>query len=76
MTCPFLEEVMMVYCRAYPVRKLVPKHGITTDSPCMCEGYAGCPFFKEIMARLEAYAGETPEVMRGEGWPARREAVS
>lgn len=53
LTCPFLEEILMVYCRAYPVRKLVPKHQVTTGSPCMGEGYMGCPFFKEIMARLE-----------------------
>lgn len=50
--CPFLREVVMVYCRAYPVRKLIPKHQITSGSLCMGEGYMVCPFFKEIMARL------------------------
>ena len=24
MTCPYLKEVSMVFCRAYPVKKLVP----------------------------------------------------
>ena len=24
MTCPYLKEVTMVFCRAYPVKKLVP----------------------------------------------------
>ncbi|MBI3989475.1 MAG: hypothetical protein HY347_07640 [candidate division NC10 bacterium] len=66
MTCPFLEEIVMVYCRAYPVRKLVPKHQITTGNPCAGEGYMNCPFFKEIMARLESASGEEPEVIKRE----------
>ena len=76
MTCPFLEEIAMVYCRAYPVRKLVPKHGVTTECSCMSEGYRGCFFFKEIMARLESSADEEPELSREESWPGRKEAVS
>jgi hypothetical protein len=76
MMCPFLEETVMVYCRAYPVRKLVPKYAITTESACMCEGYVGCPLFKEIMARLESSAPEEPKVIREEGRPVRRETIS
>lgn len=68
MACPFLEEIVMVYCRAYPVRKLVPKHQITTGGPCMGEGYMDCPFFKEIVARLASASGEEPEAIRGETW--------
>jgi hypothetical protein len=66
MPCPFLEEIVMVYCRAYPVRKLVPKHQITTTSPCTGEGYTQCSLFKEIMARLEAASGERPGLIRRE----------
>jgi hypothetical protein len=76
MMCPFLEEIVMVYCRAYPVRKLVPKYAITTESACMCEGYVGCPLFKEIMARLAPSAHEKPQMLKGEGGPVRREALS
>ena len=53
MPCPFLEEILMVYCRAYPVRKLIHSHKMTTASPCMAEGYRQCPFFQEHMADLE-----------------------
>lgn len=53
MHCPFLEEISMVYCRAYPVKKLIPRHMVTTTSPCMGKGYQSCPFFLEIVARQE-----------------------
>ena len=49
--CPFLEEMLMQYCRAYPVRKLVPKHRISSRSLCADEGHERCPFFNEIMAQ-------------------------
>lgn len=70
--CPFLEEIVMVYCRAYPIRKLIPRDRITTGSPCMVNGYMGCPFFKEIMARLESASGSSPEAT---GKEARREVA-
>lgn len=66
MPCPFLEEIVMVYCRAYPVRKLVPKHQVTTRSPCTGEGYRECPFFKEITVRLASASGKEPEAIGGE----------
>jgi hypothetical protein len=52
MSCPYLEEIMMVFCRAYPVKKLVPRARITTASPCLGEGFESCPFFREVCARM------------------------
>jgi hypothetical protein len=66
MPCPFLEEIVMVYCEAYPVRKLVPKHQITTESLCAGDGYKACPFFKEISARLESASLKGAGVIEGE----------
>lgn len=60
MTCPFLEEILMAYCRAYPIRKPVPKHQITTASPCMGEGYAQCPIFRELLVKFQAVASQDP----------------
>ena len=48
MSCPYLEEVMMVFCRAYPVKKLVPRARITTSSPCVGGSFERCPFFREV----------------------------
>lgn len=68
MPCPFLEEIAMVYCRAYPVRKLIPRHMMTTASPCMGEGYQGCPFFQEHVAGLEsALPKEGEAIWKGRG---------
>lgn len=55
MSCPYLTEVTMVFCRAYPVKKLVPHDRLTTAS--RCEGtYRSCPLFQEAMCR----AGRSP----------------
>ncbi|HET9594650.1 MAG TPA: hypothetical protein VFP65_03665 [Anaeromyxobacteraceae bacterium] len=52
MSCPYLTEVTMCFCRAFPVKKLVPVHGVVTDSACEGEAYGGCPVFREAAARL------------------------
>jgi hypothetical protein len=56
MTCPYLKEVTMVFCRAYPVKKLVPLDRVTTE--CTCEGNAfrECPLFREAHERAEKSA--------------------
>ena len=58
--CPFLGEMVVVYCQAYPVRKPVPKHQITANNPCAGQRYKQCPFFSEIMAELGSAAGDVP----------------
>jgi hypothetical protein len=44
--CPFLGEMVVIYCQAYPVRKPIPKHPITANNPCMGGAFKACPFFK------------------------------
>jgi hypothetical protein len=60
--CPFLGEILMEYCRAYPVKKPVPKSQSTTKSPCAGGEFRACPLFREILAKLEAAASEKPEI--------------
>jgi hypothetical protein len=64
MSCPYLEEVVMVFCRAYPVKKPVPRSRSTTACPCMSDGFERCPFFQEVTARADAVVGEEREVPR------------
>lgn len=52
MSCPYLAEVTMSFCRAFPVKKLVPSGRVVTDSPCDGECYGECPVFREAAARL------------------------
>jgi hypothetical protein len=53
MSCPHLEEVRMVMCRAYPVKKPVPVDRVTTASCCDGDSYAECPLYREALARAE-----------------------
>jgi len=51
MTCPYLREVAMVFCKACPVKKLVPLDHITTASRCEGDVFKTCPLFQEALAR-------------------------
>ncbi len=51
MTCPYLKEVTMVFCRAYPVKKLVPVDRVTTASTCGADAFCDCPLYREALAR-------------------------
>ncbi len=60
MDCPYLEDVVMVFCRAYPVRKLVPRNRLAASGPCQGPGFEGCPLYRELLSR-EAAAGAAVE---------------
>lgn len=55
MICPYLEEMAVLFCRAYPVKKMVPRDRIVSESPCVGD-FQSCPLFREITARLKALA--------------------
>jgi hypothetical protein len=62
----------MLFCDAYPVKKMLPLDRIATATPCLDDFHA-CPLFKELMVRLTAAAGEpvpqarVPAMARKEG---------
>jgi hypothetical protein len=47
-TCPFLKEVVMIYCDACPSRKLLPRNQVVSMGPCSAAGFETCPLFREI----------------------------
>jgi len=51
MACPHLKEVVMLFCDAYPLKKMLPLDRIATADPCLGH-FHGCPVFREAMARL------------------------
>jgi hypothetical protein len=68
MRCPFFEEVLVAFCRAYPVKKMVPSDRIQADCICTCEGFESCSLFREVMARMQAAesdAGSRPDEADG-----------
>jgi hypothetical protein len=54
MSCPYLKEVVMLFCQAYPVRKMVPLDRLASADPCLGREFSQCPLFKELVARLQA----------------------
>jgi hypothetical protein len=53
MSCPYLKEVVMLFCDAYPVKKMLPLDRIATAHPCLGRDFEQCPLFRELLARLE-----------------------
>ena len=54
MACPYLKEVVMLYCQAYPVKKLVPLDRIASADPCLSREYEACPLYKDVVTRIRA----------------------
>ncbi len=46
MKCPFLEEVVVRYCQAYPVRKMIPCS--SEEKTCIGDGHFQCETFRQI----------------------------
>lgn len=63
MDCPYLEEVVMVFCRAYPVKKLVPRNRLAAIGPCQGGSFEACPLYRELLSR-EAVAEAAVETDR------------
>ena len=53
MTCPHLTEVLMVFCQASPVKKLIPTDRVSTASTCEGEAFGTCPLYQEALRRAQ-----------------------
>jgi hypothetical protein len=42
----------MVFCEAYPVKKMVPLERIQTAGHCFGGNFQTCPLFEEVTARM------------------------
>jgi len=48
MTCPFLKEAQVKYCRTSSVRKLIPlAQASRAEELCSSENYSDCPVFRQ-----------------------------
>lgn len=52
MGCPHLKEVVMLFCDAYPVKKMLPLDRIASAHPCLGREFDRCPLYQELMARM------------------------
>jgi hypothetical protein len=73
MSCPYLKEVVMLYCQAYPVKKLVPLDRIASADPCLGHDYEACPLFKDVLTRIRAHSQAAGATVAASDTSARRE---
>lgn len=68
MSCPYLTQVTVVFCRAVPVKKFVPTDRLTTASACEGDCYERCPTYREALehAGQEIRDFEAESSSRGE----------
>jgi hypothetical protein len=59
--CPWLKQVVMLYCDACPTKKMVPKDQLVSQGPCLAGSFAECAMYREMVQRISAGATETPD---------------
>lgn len=47
MKCPFLEEIIVRYCKVCSIKKMIPKSSLHSKTSCTSD-YSKCPLFQEI----------------------------
>jgi glycine cleavage system H lipoate-binding protein len=73
MKCPFLEEIMVAYCTACKVKKMLPKDDLALQNPCEVD-YRDCPIYQEFLSgqkkeRKMAYVDKHEVTMSGKEKP-------
>jgi len=53
-TCPWLKQVVMLYCDACPTKKMVPKDQLVSMGPCLAGSFAECAMYREMVQRIGA----------------------
>jgi hypothetical protein len=56
MTCPYLKEVVMLYCDACPFKKMVPLDHLVSVSPCLSQDFQSCRHLIEAVATAASAA--------------------
>jgi hypothetical protein len=67
MSCPHLKEAVMLFCQAYPVKKMVPLDRLASANPCLGGDFQNCPLFQELSAKLRACAEQHAATPPGGG---------
>jgi hypothetical protein len=66
MPCPHLKEVVMLYCDAFPVKKMVPLDRLVSADPCLTSCFERCPIFQKEHVAAEEEAVPLPPLQRRE----------
>ncbi len=75
MTCPYLKQVVMLYCDACPLKKMVPLDHLVSATPCMAQDYKACTLYQDVVRR-SGVDGNAEAALPGSGFLSRREVHS
>jgi hypothetical protein len=64
MPCPYLKEVVMLYCDAFPIKKMVPLDRLVSTNPCIAHDFKNCPLFRGADEPAEYAPPGEPEERR------------
>ncbi len=53
-TCPWLKQVVMLYCDACPTKKMVPRDQLVSLGPCLAGSFEECAMYREMVHRIGA----------------------
>lgn len=63
--CPFLKEVVMLYCDACPSKKLLPRNQVSSVGRCATSEFEECQLYREIVRGIghggSAIDAESPD---------------
>ncbi|HQQ78726.1 MAG TPA: hypothetical protein PLB01_15335 [Thermoanaerobaculia bacterium] len=59
--CPWLKQVVMLYCDACPTKKMVPRDQLVSMGPCLAGSFSECAMYREMVQRLEAGAARNDD---------------
>ncbi len=55
-TCPWLKQVVMLYCDACPTKKMVPRDQLVSLGPCLAGSFEECAMYGEMVRRIQGGA--------------------
>lgn len=61
MKCPFLEQIMVKYCKACDVKKMLPSDSIVPQNPCE-SAYERCVVYLEVLNKNKIRSSEEAEM--------------
>ena len=50
-SCPFLKRVVMLYCDACPMKKMVALDQLVSEGPCLAASFEDCAFYRDAAGR-------------------------
>jgi len=73
MSCPQLKEVVMLFCQAYPVKKMVPLDRLASANPCLSGDFEHCPLYQDLLKKAESCGGLHDDAPMTRRSPFRKE---